>query len=176
MEELLGALIPLLKRRSNYKIVLVGEGSSVPELKKLASANGVECQVIFAGFVDWSRMHLIYRACQVFMTASVSEVHPMTLIEAAIAGLPLVARDDEAYKPLLEDGVNGFLVPSDADLAVKLERLLEDEALRSSFSMASLQRSEIYTAEHHVKNVKSFYEFVRLAFARREALVSTLSG
>ena len=163
VEQLITALIPLLKRRSNFKIILVGEGSSLPHLKKLTRENGLERQVIFTGFVNWTQMHRFYRASQVFVTASVSEVHPMTLIEAAIAGLPLVARDDDAYKPLLSDGVNGFLTASDAGIAEKLERLFDDEALRVSFSKASFVRSEAYTAEQHVKSVKAFYDFIRLS-------------
>ena len=62
----------------------------------------------------------LYAIAHAFATASLSEIHPMTLIEAAMCGLPIVARRDVSFVGLVRDGYNGFLVDSDRAIAGKL--------------------------------------------------------
>lgn len=169
--ELLTCLLPLLKRRPSFKMMFVGDGPSLADLKHLAAENGLGGQVLFPGFIPWTEMHKFYSVSQIFLTASISEVHPMTLIEGAIAGLPAITRDDDAYKTLLLEGENGHLVPTDADLPVKLEALLDDPARLAAYAKKSKELSLIYTAHHHVEKVKAFYEFI---LADHKQKISTL--
>ena len=64
---------------------------------------------------------------------------PVILLEAAAAGLPLVATDVQGCRLVVRDGINGLLVqPRDPNaLAGALRRLLEDNALRKRFGQAS---------------------------------------
>jgi len=158
--ELLHGILPILKKHPNFKFMLVGEGPSVPELKKVAHDHNVGGQLIFTGFINWTDMHKYYSVSQCFITASISEVHPMTLIEAAIAGLPAITRNDEAYLTLLKEGENGYLVESDEAIGPKLEELFGDKAKLAQFIVKSKELALMYTASNHVKNVKNFYDFI----------------
>ena len=94
----------------------------------------------------------------IFVTASLSEVHPMTLIEACMCGMPIIARKDESHLDLVQNGINGYLVESDDEITAKLNELLHDEEKLKEYSKASLYISESYTAENHVNKVENFYK------------------
>lgn len=74
----------------------------------------------------------------------------MVLIEAMSFGLPLVAYDCKTGPAeLIDNGVNGYLVPDD-DAAAFSEGVLElmrDPALRDRFSVAALDKSRRFSPE-----------------------------
>ena len=60
-----------------------------------------------------------YRAADVFVLASVREAHPVALLEAMSCGLPVVAsRLAGSTDVVIDDGVNGRLVPPDDETAL----------------------------------------------------------
>jgi glycosyltransferase involved in cell wall biosynthesis len=71
-----------------------------------------------------------------------NEGFPTALLEAMWFGLPVVATDIAGIRELIEDGLNGFIVPpSDKEaLAEALEKLLSDQALRIQMGKAGRQR------------------------------------
>jgi 1,2-diacylglycerol 3-alpha-glucosyltransferase len=123
-----------------------------------ATQHHIREQVILTGAVHWEHVHKLYAIADVFATASLSEVHPLTLIEAAMCGLPIVARRDESYSGLVVDGYNGYLVDTDQEIAARLSDILADETTRLAFSHNGLILSEGYTAESHVGKVESLYQ------------------
>ncbi len=92
--ELLHAVHPLLAADPAARAVFAGAGPQAALLQKLAGRAGVGRQVVLTGGVPWQDMPGIYTLADVFATASLSEIHPMTLIEAVSSGLPAVARRD----------------------------------------------------------------------------------
>lgn len=158
--ELLTALIPLLQARPTYKLLIVGGGPCETTLRQIAQACSLQDQVIFTGYVDWEQMPRLYAAAQVFVTASLSEVHPMTLIEAAMSGLPLVARRDDSLTDLIHAGYNGVLAGCDAQIAAGCAKILDDEAIRRMFAQHSPTVAGRFTADIHVEKVETLYRGV----------------
>lgn len=76
--------------------------------------------------------------CDLAVLPSYREGTPRILIEAAAMGKPVVATDIAGCRGLVEDGVNGFLVPvkSPGDLAGAIQKLLDDKALREKMGRA----------------------------------------
>ena len=68
---------------------------------------------------------------------------PRVLLEAAAMGLPIVTTDSPGCNEVVEDAVNGFLIPAGAprELARAILRLLEEPGLRRSFGQVSRQRA-----------------------------------
>ena len=77
---------------------------------------------------------------------------PKALLEAAATGLPLVATDVPGCREVVQDGVNGFLVPPEnaQKLANALEILAEDSHLRERMGRESLKRAEMYFSEEKI--------------------------
>jgi 1,2-diacylglycerol 3-alpha-glucosyltransferase len=156
--ELLDALAPLLRAQRQAKALFVGSGPAERELAAAVERNGVASQVILSGTVEWQQMHRFYSVAHLFVTASLSEMHPMTLIEAALCGLPIVTRHDAAYEGLVREGYNGYLAASDRAIPVRILELLRDEAKRQSFSENARALSEQFTAGNHVRQIEALYQ------------------
>jgi len=68
---------------------------------------------------------------------------PRVLLEAASMGLPIITTDSPGCKEVVEDGLNGFLVPvrDPGSLAQAIMRLAADPGLRRRFGERSRQRA-----------------------------------
>ncbi|HSJ55688.1 MAG TPA: glycosyltransferase [Anaerolineae bacterium] len=158
--ELLDALVPLLHARPQARVLFVGSGPADRELAAAVEGSRVRSQVILAGRVEWARMHHFYSAAHLFVTASLSEMQPMTLIEAALCGLPVVARRDPAYAGLVRDGYNGYLVGSDSEIAARAIDLFENEEKRGRLAENARLLSAAFSAQRHVEEVERIYQQV----------------
>jgi glycosyltransferase involved in cell wall biosynthesis len=81
-------------------------------------------------------------AADILVLPSLSEGRPNVVLEAHACGLPVVATNVGGTPELLEDGVNGLLVPvGDSDaLAGALRRLATDHDLRLRLGVAARER------------------------------------
>jgi len=158
--ELFDAIVPVIKKMPNVKMIYVGEGPELKELIKKSTELYLHKEFVFTGFVNWPLVYRLYSISDLFVTASLSEVHPMTLIEAAMCGLPIIARKDESYLDLVKDDRNGFLVDSDEELTNRVMALLSNDKMLKEFSENSYNISQGFTAENHVNKVEAFYQKV----------------
>ena len=158
--ELYQSIIPVLKKHPHVKMVFVGDGPAHGELVEKAKAAGVDKQTVFTGFVNWEEVYKLYSIANIFVTASLSEVHPMTLIEGAICGLPSIARRDDSYLDLISEGKNGYLADTDEDLTKKTDELITDDAKLKVFSKNALEISKLFSAENHVNRMEKLYKKV----------------
>jgi len=135
---LLRAFAKLSKKEKKSHLVIVGQGHEKENLENLAVKLGVSDRVHFTGRIDSKLMPEIYKDSDIFVFASTTEVHPLVVLEAAAAGLPLVVSDDLAYKNVVENNKNGFVLPLDAKLfAQNLRKILSDKELRQKFGNTS---------------------------------------
>jgi 1,2-diacylglycerol 3-alpha-glucosyltransferase len=126
----------------------------------VARKSGVGQQIIFTGYVNWEQIYKLYSIADIFVTASLSEVHSMTVIEASMCGLPIVARRDESYEDLIEDKYNGYLTDSDRQIVERVSDLLGDEMTLRQFSKNGRIVSEKFTTETHAEHVEFLYHQV----------------
>jgi glycosyltransferase involved in cell wall biosynthesis len=86
---LLKAMVAVRERFPEVKLTLAGAGQEETALKSLSGELGLETAVRFAGYVD--RPYTFFREATLFVLPSRHEGMPNALLEAAAAGLPLVA-------------------------------------------------------------------------------------
>jgi len=87
---------------------VVGEGEERVALQQLARDLGIQGQVTFFGY-DPDPSSYFERA-SAFILPSLSEGHPVSMIEAMIAKLPVVVTKVGGARELIEEGINGFLI------------------------------------------------------------------
>ncbi len=160
VEALFDTLAPVLKKNSGFKLLFIGDGPALEDLKRQAAKLGIGNQVIFTGFVEWEKVHKYFALADLFASASLSEVHPMTFIEALMSGLPIVARKDDSYLDLVESGQNGYLTDTDREIGRKSEEILKSEKILAEFSAKSLEISQRFSIENHVNKMTALYEQV----------------
>lgn len=134
---LLKAASVLSRGRTDMVFVVVGGGKEEAALKKLAAGLDLS-NVHFAGVVPYEDLPHYYHACDVFVLSSLYEGIPTVLVEAALAGKPVVSTDTRNIADVLEDGLSGFVVrKGDPEgLAQKIGILLSDPALAARMGAA----------------------------------------
>ena len=162
--ELLQLFKNVTQKNPQIKAVLVGNGPAYDELIYSAQAQILEKKIIFTGFVDWQKVHTYYESADIFVTASLSEMHSMTILEAQLTGLPVVLRRDDSYLDSVYDGQNGYLCDDEREMEKRILELARDKKKRESFSRRSLEVTKKFTIESHVKKTIKVYEEVIKAF------------
>jgi glycosyltransferase involved in cell wall biosynthesis len=142
----LGTLIEatgILKQNHQVRVVLVGE----PDPGNPATVEPEELHAWQdAGLVEWwgfqGGMENIYPQATVVTLPSLGEGLPTALIEAAACGRAIVATDVPGCREVVENGINGLLVPpNDAvALAQALGKVLDDPVLRTRMGAAGRER------------------------------------
>lgn len=134
------------------RLVYAGKGALVPELRRLAAARGVADRVIFTGMVHEDDLADVYRAAHVFSLVSDrghrrGEGIPLTPLEAAACGTPILVGDQDGSQEAAVDGETGYVLdPFDtAAHCDRLLRLASDAALRARMGAAARAR----ILEHH---------------------------
>jgi glycosyltransferase involved in cell wall biosynthesis len=154
--------------RDAIRLVLVGEGKLRPALEALRAELGVDDIVILHGAESEPRT--IYGAFDVAVLASESEGLPNVVLEAAAAGLPIVATAAGGTVEIISDGQTGLLVPvGDEDAVVAaLARLCDDPRERRRLGEAArLDVTERFGVDRMVAQFATLYR--ELAAGRRPA-------
>lgn len=89
-------------------LVLIGEGPELEALKQQAKDLGIADSVTFTGRVDHTKIAPYYAACDMYVSASLTEMMSISMLEGLAAGLPVVQRYDEQNKGQYIEGVTGF--------------------------------------------------------------------
>lgn len=140
-------------------LVIVGDGVERPRLERLAADLRITDRTVFAGWSDRAQSFLA--SFDVFVLASRFEGFPLSIVEAMLAELPVVATRVGSVAEAVFDGVTGLLVPPDdaPALATALRTLLEDVELRSSFARAGRARAlELFTAAQMAAHFERLYD------------------
>ncbi len=117
------------------RLILVGDGPERDNLEDLAVRSGLKDKVVFTGMLAHDDVPRYLTAADAFVTASVTEVHPLSVIEALACGLPVVGIDSPGVGDTIIDGENGFVCRNDlAAFTAKLTRLIVDTDLRMQMS------------------------------------------
>jgi glycosyltransferase involved in cell wall biosynthesis len=143
-------------------LVLVGDGPESKSLRAFAAARNL-VRVRFAGSREPAELPALYAAADLFVLPSRHEPWGVVVNEAMAAGLPVVLTDRVgAAADLLQDGVNGRLVPAGdaAALASALGSIARDEAMRARMGRESLR---IVGGWGYEPSVRGFESAVRAA-------------
>lgn len=148
----------LVKKYSNMKLLIVGDGPDIDKLKDEAKSLGVSDSVIFTGKVPLSDIPIYYQLGNVFVTASKSETQGLTVVEAISSSLPVVAvRDDSFVNSVIED-FNGFVFTEDEKYINSISKLYEDKDLYNRLSNQSRLLSADFSSEYFALKVLKVYE------------------
>ena len=136
--------------REDAGIYIVG-GEATEEYLKLREELGLN-NVHFLGFQKKDQLAKFYKAADLFVLPTREDIWGLVINEAMAYGLPVITTDRcVAGLELIEDGVNGCIVPvEDADaLAQKMNAVLDSDM--EKMGAASLEKIRPYTLENMAK-------------------------
>ena len=137
---LLKAAKKVIKEFPNTKFLLIGRGELEEKLKKEAQNLGIAPHIKFLGFRN--DVKELLKIMDVFVLCSLSEGLPLSLIEAMASKVPVVCTNVGGIPEVIEDGINGFLVPvaNSIILAEKIIYLLKNKTLSNNFTLYGYQK------------------------------------
>lgn len=162
LDVLLDALAQARESDPRIRLALVGDGDERPGLERRAAELGIERDVLFLGYRRDLRP--LFAAADFAVLSSDNEGTPVSLIEAAAAGLPAVTTDAGGVREVV-GGETGIVVPrGDASaLAAGILRMAGDAALRERCGRAARERSlNRYGAERLLGDIDSLYRELTL--------------
>ncbi len=104
---LLNAIPALREKIPGLKVILPGKGTLLKEMKKLAVDMEIDDIVRFLGYRK--DVADLCQASDVYVSVSLQEGLPVSVIEAMSCGLPVVASDIRGHRDTVAEGENGFL-------------------------------------------------------------------
>jgi len=134
---LLKAFSTVLKKHTDAKVILVGDGTERERMMSLSKDLGIEQAVTFTGFVGHADVSRYVNASDIAVVPVPKMqvnmwLSPMKLFEYMASGKAVIASAMGQIKEVVRDGENGLLIPAGDETALvdALTRLIEDETLR----------------------------------------------
>jgi len=139
ISRLLHAFSRVATRRA-ARLVIVGDGPDLAELRRLAGELGLMAQVEFVGHAE--RPEEYYGGFDIFALSSDTEQMPLAIIEAMAAGLPIAATDVGDTSAMVADVNRALVTGCDADaLANSLQQLVADREKRDRLGAANRKKA-----------------------------------
>jgi glycosyltransferase involved in cell wall biosynthesis len=142
------------------QLLLLGSGVQIyeEEIRALIGELNLAERVRLTGRIAYDQLPAYLSMCDIFVTASVTEVHPLSVIEAMGAGLPVMGIQSVGVGDTVQDGITGFLSSHDlAAFTAKLTRLSLDPGLRAQMSTAAREASSAYAIERVSGTLLKYY-------------------
>lgn len=156
---LLEAAAQLAERDPALRYLIIGTGSCADELRAQAETLGIADRVCFAGFVT-NVADYVGSMDLVVNCSYGTEATSLALAEAMSLSRPIVATTYGGNAYMVEDGYNGFLVPThDAGaLADAILRMRQDEAAYAHFCANALERYHArFTSSAMTRQMEALY-------------------
>jgi Glycosyltransferase len=131
----------LIKKKQNVRFIIIGDGPLKEKCIALIKDNGLENKVIMLGKRRDARELLV--DFDIFVLLSKWEGLPITIIEAMLAGKPVVASDVGGVSELVSDGGNGYLLKTgnEMEAAYRIGKLLESKNLISIMGNSGYEKA-----------------------------------
>lgn len=174
---LLRAFAGTAKAYDHVGLMILGSGPEQENLEDRVQYMGIADRVRFTGMIPYPELPSYLAAADAFVTASVTEVHPLSVIEAMAIGLPVLGIQSPGVGDIVENGVSGLL--SEEDVAVftaKMVRMVTDCEMRKAMAVQARLLSESYAVERTTDILLDHYQrLVDHAAGRKHGLRTRLA-
>jgi len=158
-----------LMRALPHQLIILGDGPERARLEQLASNLESE-NVFFIGRVQHQDVPLYMNAVDVLVLPSESEGLPKCVQEAMACGTPVIATSVGGTPEIITDGVNGFLVNSEAELEERLRLLISNPELFSKMGANAREFATHYLSiDKVVKQTEELYQTVIKQYSLRSS-------
>ena len=127
-------------------LVIIGAGEEHERLNALVSSLGLTERVTLMGYLENPYQYM--SAADVYVSASHTEGQPLSIGEALILGLPVIATDNQGASDMLQHGDYGLLVENSVDgLLSGMLRAVNEESFLSEYTARAIEGSTQFSHE-----------------------------
>ncbi len=140
------------------KLMLVGEGPDMPEVKRLARELGVYDKILFLG--NSTEVNKILCYTDVFLLPSKSESFGLAALEAMAAKTPVISTNTGGLPEVNVHGVTGFLsnVKDVDDMAKNTLKLIESKEVLEQYKLSAFERAKAFGIDNVLPKYEAIYE------------------
>jgi glycosyltransferase involved in cell wall biosynthesis len=140
-DDLIRALAQLHSAFPGLNLVAVGAGDDLPRLQKIAAGLGIASSVRFLTGLSKTDLAACYAHADIFALPSTGEGFGLVFLESMAFAKPIVAAASGGSTDLVQDGVNGILVPPNDQpaLTAALHRLLRDDSFAKTLGRSGAE-------------------------------------
>ena len=148
----------LAEDSERYRFLIVGDGPLRSQCREFISQNKLEGQVILAG--NREDVQRLLTGFDIFALFSAYEGLPLTIIEAMLAGVPVVAKNVGGVGEMVVHGETGYLVqgPDIGPAVEQIKELAGSEELRTKMGLAGRKRAkELFDLDVMIARYEKLY-------------------
>jgi glycosyltransferase involved in cell wall biosynthesis len=140
---LLQAFGVVLRRCPARRLIVAGDGDLELYLKRVTHYLGFPQRVVFAHWQTGPALVELYQKAQLVVMPSYYEPFGIVALEAMACGRPVIASQVGGLEEIVQDGVQGYLVPAGdyLQLARRMAGLILDPALRRQMGQAAREQA-----------------------------------
>jgi glycosyltransferase involved in cell wall biosynthesis len=143
------------------RFAIVGDGPAAQKWKELVSSNGLSANVEFLGYVTEEKKDELLRNCSMLVFPSLIEGFGLVILESFARKKPVIVSDIRPLNEIVDDGVDGFIVPatSPSDWAETILLVFKNKS--SCEAMGTRGRNKVearFNIIHAAEDLESFYE------------------
>lgn len=142
---------------SGLKLMIIGEGPMHEMLEKKANQLGLGKAVIFTGAVPHGEIREVYACCDLFATASRSEMNSISMLEAMAMGLPALLIVDEENPGQVTEGINGYLFRTPEEFHALVRRLQKSPDERRRLQVSTVESVRQAGQEGLARRIEDIY-------------------
>ena len=149
-------LLEVAKRLPTINFVMAGGGKLLSEIKAEAPKN--------VNVIGWTNSSIFWSAVDCAISTSDNEGMPIALIEAQLAGVPVIATDVGSNSEVINNGVTGVVTSKTVDALVNaVQKLVTGDNLRDSMGAAAMiWAEENFSLEKMLKEHEKVYKVLTL--------------
>lgn len=156
-DELIKTVKDLKDMDPNIKVMIVGDGPAIDELKDLSKSLNLEKYIIFTGKVNYELIPSYYNLFDVMTSFSRSETQGLTVIEGLAASTPVVAVNDKAFREMVQHKYNGYLFDKNEDFIKYVLKLKNDKKNYRTMSLNAKNSIYRYSKEVFAADILKIY-------------------
>lgn len=156
-DKLINTLPTLLEKDKNIKLLIVGGGPELENLKELTKKLNLEKNIIFTGLVNYELIPAYYHLFNIMTSFSTTETQGLTIIEGLSASIPIVCINDESFREMVQDKYNGYLFNNNDEFINTILKLKENKKLYNEIALNAKNSVHKYSKEVFASDVLKVY-------------------
>lgn len=147
----------MIKVNTNIKVLLVGGGPDLDNLKELTKKLNLENYVIFTDKVNYDLVPTYFNIFNVVVSFSKTETQGLTIIEGLAASKPTLCIEDDSFRSMIEPNYNGYLFKNDTEFKDYIFKLMNDQKLYKDMSTNARNSTYKYSKEVFAADILKVY-------------------
>ena len=157
LDKLLKSFKDLRELNNRCKLILVGDGPELEELKKLSKDLNLKDNVVFTGLVQYADIPTYYNLFNIMVSFSQTETQGLTIIEGLAASKPVICINDESFREMVQHNYNGYLFSNKKEFIDIVLKLMSNKDLYDTMCINAKNSIYKYSKEVFASDILKVY-------------------